>query len=45
MHNDIVEFASELISYGFDVGYAVSYACDVFNFPDPGLIRELLPWK
>lgn len=45
MYNEIVDFAVELISYGFDVQYSVAYACDVFGFDNPSLIMELLPWK
>lgn len=45
MYNEIVEFAADLISHGFDVQYSVAYACDVFNFSDHSLIMELLPCK
>ncbi len=45
MYNEIVEFACDLIACGFDVQYSVAYACDVFNFNNPTLIAELLPWK
>lgn len=45
MYNEIVDFAAEMISYGFDAHYAVAYACDVFNFSNHALIMELLPWK